>query len=228
MFENLRNLLKQEAEEENRKTVDFIANGYDNDKERGLRYYLTECKWNKYTAGELDRVKAVDAATKRALKQKAATTEKYMKRIEAAEAAEEVKTVEIKIEWTKSRAWGYNPHAEIIVSTNSRYERFFGSATGCGYDKESAATAEALNQINGLLKALYTLKEQAIIDGKKANARSTSNENYITYGAGYGTLPYFEGGVGIGCHKKMLNMCGLETEAETHGKYFDYYFFKRA
>lgn len=45
----------------------------------------------------------------------------------------------IRVDWTKSRTWGYCP----AVRWNGRKAKA-GSASGCGYDKESAAMNEAL------------------------------------------------------------------------------------
>jgi len=221
------NRLKKEIERENkaqvRKNIDFIKNGNVGDEDRGLRYFSTDTRFNAYKAGDLTRDKAIEYATKRMEKQKAAELEKEFARIDAAAAAADIVTLSVNIEWVRSSVWGYNPQVEVIASDkNGRYFRTYGSASGCGYDKQSAATAQAFGQLNGLLKGLYTLKNKALNKDPKA-----TNEAAICYGAGYGVRPYFEGGVGFGCHEKMLKLIGLEKKNEAHGKHFDNYYFER-
>ena len=111
----------------------------------------------------------------------------------------------------RSRTWGSNPHAEIW--TNDGY--FTGSASGCGYDKLSAATAEALNKSDAVLKVLYTLYEKALRKDKKATPH-----NAIAYGAGYET-PYFEGGVGYSCHDTIFRKFGAKVHEWHEGKMWD-------
>lgn len=44
----------------------------------------------------------------------------------------------LSIQWVKSRTWGMNPNVYC-------YNLVVGKASGCGYDKESAALAEFLH-----------------------------------------------------------------------------------
>lgn len=64
-----------------------------------------------------------------------------LKRLDAVSQAEPLQYVEARVEWKKSRTWGYNPSVEAWTS-GSYYNT--GRASGCGYCKESAAIGEAL------------------------------------------------------------------------------------
>ena len=103
---------------------------------------------------------------------------------------------------------------------------FTGTASGCGYDKESAAIAEALNQCDSVLQLLYTYKENALAAGESDESKTAScgrsNCSIIGYGAGYGAIPYFEGGVGSSCFWSILKKCGF-TVTGHHGTHSDFY-----
>ena len=68
-------------------------------------------------------------------------------RIDAAAAFGAPKYIKIKIEWHRSATRGYNPKAEAwAVPSNDVMSHYgTGRASGCGYDKESAAAAGALS-----------------------------------------------------------------------------------
>lgn len=130
--------------------------------------------------------------------------------------AQDVQKVTITIEWKRSQMWGNNPSAEARVHyLNGTCDHFSsGSIGGCGYDKESTAVAKCVNQINGILKALYLKKDK--------QAKKTNREVF-GYGAGYGILPNIEGGVGVSCYPNIFKKIGFEFKGVTHGKTFDVY-----
>lgn len=111
---------------------------------------------------------------------------------------------------------GFNPHASVWA-----YGFTEGTASGCGYDKESSAVAEAFNKNNSILKIIYNMKEKALKDNE-----DITNRDACGYGAGYGALPYFDGGVGMNCFVWILKTYGFKCE-EVHGKHFDSYSFKK-
>lgn len=122
-----------------------------------------------------------------------------LKKIDTIETAEKPDSFVIWVDWKKSRTWGANPHTELIVNGDT----YRGKATGCGYDKESAAIAEVLNLCPGTLKILYETKNAAL-----AGDENISNEKAIWWGAGYGALPYYERGVGVASIVTILEKCG--------------------
>ena len=129
-------------------------------------------------------------------------------------------SVKISIEWKRSQMWGSNPKAEAWCTyidengnTNSHYVQS-GSIGGCGYDKQSTAVAECLNQFNEVLKLLYVAKD------KNPNAK---NNEILGYGAGYGILPSIEGGVGVSCYNRIFEPLGYNFNTVASGKSFDVY-----
>ena len=106
-----------------------------------------------------------------------------------------------------------------------------GYASGCGYDKESSAVAEALNKNNSFLKVLYTLKENALeagaSDHSKTACTGVDNRNIIGYGSGYSVLPYFEGGVGVNCYWDILKKAGFEISCHYTRSSNTYVIFKK-
>lgn len=211
----------------------FILNGYrpswqneDARKEpdRGLKEYSTAASWKSYTSGKISR----ETACKRAIKRLAREAEKaarlQFEQLEKAARAADLTEVEIRVDWTRNNTWGYNPHATVYASA-----RTTGKASGCGYDKRSAAVAEALNNDAGALKCLYQLAEKALNDGK-----NPINENgvyswgsVIAYGAGHTVLPYFEGGVGINCHLQLFRLAGFDVLAANEHNRHDFYLLRR-
>lgn len=129
-------------------------------------------------------------------------------------------SVKIQIEWVRSRTWGANPKGEMWVyfenKEGNRESAYFqcGGIGGCGYDKTSTATANLLNQSIECLKPLFV---------KKNKATDKHNHELLGYGAGYGLLPRFEGGVGVNCHKRIFEALGYKFETTASGKNFDAY-----
>lgn len=125
--------------------------------------------------------------------------------------AQECEYIKISVNWAKSATWGWNPHAELW--TNDGY--YTGRASGCGYDKLSAATAEALNKSKSVLKLLYNKYEQALRKNKNATKRDV-----LGYGSGY-SKPYFEGGVGYSSHWSIFKNLGAKINTHQEGKTWD-------
>jgi len=171
-------------------------------------YEITEEQYKRYTTNRLE--KQYQKALNSKLEQLEFVTE----------TGNIFKDATITVEWTKSRMWGNNPKAHIEYhyideDKNNRYS-IVGSESigGCGYDKESTAIAQALNKINSLMTKMYQAKN---------DSNSNSSHEVLGYGAGYGVLPYFEGGVGVSAFYKIFNNLGLEFKSVAHGKTFDVY-----
>lgn len=220
MFNNLITLINKETEERKNNLRGYICNPDNTD---ALRRESTETRWNQFIEGIIDRATANDFAMKRAFKAIDKTTTETMEKVDRVLNAPDLVSVKLYITWSKSKAWGYNPTVEATADTNDCIYSSHGTASGCGYDKESAAVAQALNKINSVLKALYKTKEAVLsIDP------TVSSHKALNYGAGYGVLPYFEGGVGMGSLIGVFKACGFTLAHESHGEHQDYYYFKRA
>lgn len=148
--------------------------------------------------------------------------EREVKKINTVANAGELLEVKISIEWKRSQMWGSNPKAECwasFINKDGHRDSIMvesGSIGGCGYDKQSTAVANCLNQINEVLKPLYTIK----------NANPTndnSNHKLLGYGAGYGILPSIEGGVGVSCYPSIFDKIGFDFKTVASGKTYDVY-----
>lgn len=235
MFDLLKKRLEEEHAQRVENTKGFIQNGYceswsDEHKthsDRGIERESTPLRWKQYKNGEINREKAVELATKRALKDAEKTFLRDLARLDNAETAKDVESVAISVEWKKNNTWGYNPTATVIV--NNRYGvQYVGTASGCGYDKLTAAVGAALNQSASIKKMLYTAKEKSLSENYPAFAQCESNRTFINYGAGYGVLPYFEGGVGMCSFYGVFEKCGLKCTVHNETKRTDFYYFEKA
>lgn len=131
--------------------------------------------------------------------------EKRFARVHEVEEVEAPAAVSIVVEWHASRTWGKNPRARVAAERVATY----GSASGCGYDKESAAIASALNQNPETLKILYD----------HAEAGGT-----FPYGVDVWTgLPSFAGGCGVSCFYSIFEACGYTFREVASGEMFDVY-----
>ena len=220
------NIMKAVTMEYNERRASFMR--YLLTEEGSLKRNLTPARLRKYEAGEMSRDDAVKAAFERGRKSYDNYEDGDIKKLEEAEKAADVVRVSVSVTWHKSRTWGYNPAAEIrIEDAAGHVKRYTGSASGCGYDKESAAIASALNQSSSINKMLYDCKEAAISAGRTYEEGSEQNTPFIHYGAGYGSVPYFEGGVGVTSHIGVFKACGLDLKVSNHTDYSDFYYFER-
>lgn len=129
-------------------------------------------------------------------------------------------SVRVDVNWCKSSTWGANPTAEawitFINDSGSRETEYLKSRSisGCGYDKESTAVAEALNQSEVLKANLYAYANRPMNKGKELR-------EIFGYGSGYGELPCFEGGVGTSCYNSIFAKLKLDFRNTASGKMFD-------
>lgn len=206
------------------------AEQHRNEPDRGLKAHSTPAKWKAYTEGTLSREKAVEIAYKRATKDEEKHHAKMLEKLEQAETAAPVLDIAISVDWKRSAMWGYNPTATVTVHTADGWKQYTSTAGGCGYDKLTAAVGGALNQSPAVLNMLYTAKEKAYRKSTAAarKAWGDSNRGPIHYGAGYGILPYFEGGVGWTSFVGVFEACGYKVTNQHETKRSDYYFVEKA
>ena len=200
----------EEAKLKEERTAAIMA-GNDN----LLRYYLTTRRYVQYESGEITPDQAKAFALIRLGKALEKKDSEMIIRLNAIELAAPVTGVGIVIEWKKSATWGRNPHCEV----NDGEGRYTGKASGCGYDKESAAMAEALNQSNSILRVLCDRKEERLAE----LGINATNEDCLGYGAGYSPIPHFYGGVGVSSFQQIFKNCGYTLHNDHTGNYFDTY-----
>lgn len=111
-------------------------NKFFNDKIRNAK------KASKVWVGRYLVENPTDHQRATAIKDIEKTRAKYLAKLEAANNAEKLTNIRIDVNWHKSSTWGHNPTAEVWTS-GGFYNT--GRASGCGYDKESAAVDEALS-----------------------------------------------------------------------------------
>ena len=220
MFENLKKEFITDQQEQKERIAFYIQNGYmatwaaenRTDVDRGLKQYSTETRWTQYTTGKISREKAVEYAVKRYNKKKDAETTEKLAHIDRIANAEDINDISVYVDWRKSYTWGYNPTAAVYTDAGKTTDK----ASGCGYDKESAAIAGAFNAQDAILKILYTIKENALATGLSDRSATActggNNAECCGYGAGYSVLPYFEGGVGSDCFWHILEKAGFSVK----------------
>lgn len=187
--------------------------------------YLTEKEQEKVNSGKKTLESYAEKVKVRAIK-KGYANSKLQKLEKVENEKRRLKKITITVEWKKSRMWGMNPTAEVefMYEDGSCERERSASIGGCGYDKESTATGQVLSENLSLLRELYT-KQEEIMDEWKENKEVRREK--LGYGAGYGVLPYFEGGVGFNSHKRILKSLGFEQTTELNGKHFNVYVFSR-
>lgn len=228
MFEELKKEFLQDRETQRQREEFFIIHGFceswseehKTESDNGLKRYSTARRWEQYTNGEIDRETACKYAITRNNKKIEKETAEKIKHLERVANAPDVEYITVNVEYNRS----YNPAVKVI--TNGESDIFTGYASGYGYDKESAAVAEAFNKSLGIMKALYTLKEKALEAGESDESKTAGtghdNRNCVGYGAGYSVIPYFEGGVGVSCFWSILKKAGFDTVCH-YGKHENFY-----
>ena len=188
-FTMIEKRITEEAEKNTIDTVFYIENGYfptwaeehRTDPDRGLKANSTETRWKQYQAGTISREKAVELATKRATKEIEKKTAAKLAKLDRIANAPDLTFIYVSVDWVRSRTWGYNPNVEVRTNTGT----YYGTASGCGYDKESAAISYAMNEHPEILKIIYNHAEQG---------QPFPYAVHIFAG-----LPSFDGGCGVSC-----------------------------
>lgn len=242
LFDNLKNRIEAEAAASKEESRFYIENGFckswaeehHEHSDEGIKRYCTDTRWMQYQAGEISREKVVELTIKRMEKQRDKETAAKLEQLEKAAAAPDLDSVSISVEWKHSHTWGYNPTATVTIYAGGHWEQYSGTASGCGYDKRTAAVGSALNQSDSIKKMLYAAKEKALetmtaeqIAATQKGYVSESNRDFIHYGAGYGVLPYFEGGVGMNSFRGVFEACGYKCTVDNGTKRTDFYYFER-
>ena len=206
-FPRLRELIERAAQAEKDKARTIIDHGiYRDGYDDGIKRYLTPRMWQKYMANEITREKAAELATARAFRKIDKTKEKRAARLSAAASAPRLSSASVSVAYSRAGA----AHATFYDD-----EIREGHAYGWGYDKASAALADAFSKSPTMDRLLFELAENALESGKspRTSAAGTSYDwrDCIAYGAGWGPLPYFAGGVGISCFWEIIALAGYKV-----------------
>jgi hypothetical protein len=149
---------------------------------------------------------------------------RYKKRLEEALAKienvfsqDDIENIDFSVEWKKNSTWGSNPTASATIKTTSGYHRLSSSSiSGCGYDKESTAIAQALNSCPAFIKMLFKLQDH---DMKGLYGFRQFHDSY---------MPSLSGGVGTSCYYSIFEALGFKMEKVASGKSFDSWIVRKA
>lgn len=196
--------MKQTIREEATKEITKWA-----ESENLIKRFSTDYTYNKYRAGEMSQEEAYKKAYNRMLKSVYKARDKKLEHLGEIENSQDIEQIKISVEWKNSRTWGMNPHVTLSAYSCNNCYTAKAKASGCGYDKESQAIADALNEIYGIKKLL--IEKLNYINEKKP------------YGINqYNIIPAFSGGVGTNCFTSFFRDIGW-TVTEMHGKAYDSY-----
>ena len=217
-YTQIRKALKAESKKQLNEHIEAIKNLTSDDMKKPYGIFknnATKTIYKKFQDGEISEKQAKAQTIEKVKKEAAKNLKKNLDKITEIENAKDLQDLEIAINWKQSYTWGWNPTAYIKSHLLDQekynyYESSEGYATGCGYDKLSAAIASALNDSNGALKLLYTAEEKRLRKAK--NGLTTSRRDFIGYGSGYGSMPYFEGGVGFESQATIFNNLGFKAK----------------
>lgn len=179
------------------------------ESENLIRRFSTDYMYNRYKAGEISHETALKKAYNKMTKTMYKEMNEKLEKLTKIKQAEDIEQIRISVEWKNSRTWGSNPHVEISAYSSNNCYIARSTTSGCGYDKESVAIAEALNSINGVRKLL--VEKLDYINEKKP------------YGIClHGIIPFFSGGVGMTCFTSFFKEIGWKV-TEMHGRAYDSY-----
>lgn len=139
--------------------------------------------------------------------------EKKLQKLADVAATPSLKSASITVDWKRNPTWGHNPTAEVKAGDWGSVTRTVGKASGYGYDKESAAIASAMNVNLAILRAMYDHAEKG---------GTFPYSVYTTAG-----LPWFDGGCGVSCFRKVFEAMGYKWHDIAHGKTYDVYSVER-
>lgn len=202
-------LIKKQVIVENEK---YCKNMLDmiREMEEILKRESTSTRWSQYQQKRITYFELIGYTSERIKRRYRKAVQSELELLRQIEEAKIPNEITIHVDWVKNSYWGNNPHVEI---TDDR-RRYFSSASGCGYDKQSSAIAEALNQSYSILKVLCDKKEAELQAGKTG-----ANGKLIGYGSGYFAIPKFEGGVGVESFRRIFENCGYEWKGYSGEKY---------
>ena len=206
-MKNLKNALKLES--------NYNSVHYGNEIIAGnmnlINHYTTKLRQEQYKEGKIDLEKLQSCAIKSMQRKMKKSLDKKLKELEEINNINDsFESIYIQLD-TKKTYYGWQWKATLtIINDNGIKERIEGNFTsGYGYDKESTSISQVLNEYKPLIKMLYSFKNEAM--GKSEHLK-IDNRELFGYGSGYGTLPYFESGVGTSCYYKILDTIGLEMK----------------
>lgn len=181
----------------NFESIDKILNWYY------YRNLLTTKQYKQAQNGELTLKEVKKMLIDGLQKEQEKTYKKELLKINYIMAQPSSNWGECSIDWVRNRTWGNCPRGEY---RNGFDYKVYRSVTGCGYCKLSTLTANMLNDDINLMSYIYKFVE-------KHHINKDNIQNKLGYGIRiYDGKPYFEGGVGVECHKRILEKLGFNVQ----------------
>lgn len=171
-----------------------------------IRESVTDLRQKQLKSGKLSLNEIKSIAIERVTKQHKKALSELDNKLTTICNSDNLINATLTIEFKKSTTWGWNPTCDIRIKSDSSYNYYnSGSISGCGYDKESTAFADAINQSDSFKKLLL-----------KNRHKLRKNKTY-----GYSINSHFiglSGGVGVSCYYGVLSVCGYELKEVTSTK----------
>lgn len=202
-------MLRKEVIAENEKYCNIMLEAIEK-REEVLKRESTPTRWAQYQQNKITYNELVEYTSKRIKRKYEKLLQSDLKLLEQIAKTERSEEITIYVNWIRNPYWGNNPHAEV----RDDRRKYFGSASGCGYDKRTASIAEAANQSLQILKILCDKKELELKKGKAGK-----NGDLIGYGLSYSAIPKLEGGVGISSFRNIFENCGYKWNDYSGEKY---------
>lgn len=186
------------------------------EQESLFRYELTPAESRRYRTGKASMADLLPNVLARAERRYTKEHEATCNRIAHACSMPEPYSIEMNVQWKRNRTWGMNPHADVTVRGEGFTDNGEGKASGCGYDKESTAVAEACNQCPMLTKVVLECAYRDYLENTR-----TTGYYFDSCGA------VLEGGMGMGTIRAICERAGLTMTHTLSGKSYDTYIFDR-
>lgn len=210
MMENMRKAIKAHEDESNRKFAAAIQGMAAGQLLKSWYYRdnMTEKAMQSLQAMDSETIPdkwIIEKMEKKHARKEAKAAADRMEKVRTAEGYDLPETINISVEWKRSSTWGYNPTATVTAD----HRRTTGTASGCGYDKESAAIASAFNQHPEIMRIIYEYAETG---------------QAFPYGIHtWAGVPSFDGGCGVSVFYEIFKVCGYEFRQVASGKLYNAY-----
>ena len=206
--------IRDELKKAQKRNAEYVGKLADEDVKR----HFGKRELNKLAAGKLTIADLRKAHLAKENENDAKDAENAIKRLTDAFSRDLPATIKIEVTWKKSRTWGSNPTAEVWADSYTSSP----SIGGCGFDKESTATATAFKENIAFDRIVATC---AWLDMKESKATGREEKTY-GYHVGY-TGFRFDSGVGYSCHDRIIKRAGYRATGEFHPKMADGYNYEK-
>lgn len=206
--------IRDELKKAQKRNAEYVGKLTDEDVKRSFG----KRELNKLEAGKTTIAELRKARIAKENENDAKDAENAIKRLTDAFSRNLPASIRVEVNWKKSRMWGSNPTAEVWADGYTSSP----SIGGCGFDKESTATATAFKENIVFDRIAATC---AWLDMKESKATGSESKTY-GYHVGY-TGFRFDDAVGYTCHDRIIKRAGYRSTGEFHPKMADGYRYEK-